>query len=266
MKKLMIGLALCLFGLPTFAQGITVSLTGNQAVYDGKGTPTLTWSTNPVATSCTASGGWTGTKLASGTETLAEITSSKSYTLTCMGAGDTKATLSWSAPTTNTDGSALVDLTGYKVYFGTAPGALTNTKSITGTGVTSTVITALTGTWFFAVRSVNANGVESDNSNVASKTMVAATSGTKTFDVTVRPVPNPPGNLTVAQNVAFDVVLDESTFMAKRGKAVGSIKLGLGCDEDRCMSGNVCAISRPGQVRLYPKAQPRSQALVASCA
>jgi len=34
-------------------------------------------------------------------------------------AGD--ATLSWTAPGTNTNGSALTDLSGYKLYYGTSP-------------------------------------------------------------------------------------------------------------------------------------------------
>ena len=49
----------------------TVTLRANPTSATGSIVPVLTWSTNPVATSCTASGGWSGTKAASGTQTLA---------------------------------------------------------------------------------------------------------------------------------------------------------------------------------------------------
>lgn len=80
------------------------------------------------------------------------------------------ATLSWSAPTQNTDGSALTNLAGYRIYYGTNANSLTQTVSINTVGVTNYVVGNLSaGTWYFAMRSVNAAGVESDMSNVASK-------------------------------------------------------------------------------------------------
>lgn len=48
------------------------------------GTSTFTWTANNV-TSCTASGSWTGTKSASGTETVGPISATSTYTLTCTG-------------------------------------------------------------------------------------------------------------------------------------------------------------------------------------
>lgn len=38
--------------------------------------------------------------------------------------------LSWTAPTTNADGSPLTDLAGYKVYCGSGPGKYTSAKDI----------------------------------------------------------------------------------------------------------------------------------------
>src|SRR3989344_3941012 len=49
---------------------------------------TLTW-TSTDATSCTASGDWSGVKATSGSESTGNLTSGKSYTITCTGAGGT---------------------------------------------------------------------------------------------------------------------------------------------------------------------------------
>lgn len=48
----------------------------------------LTWSTTN-ATSCTASGSWTGAKATSGSESTGNLTSTRTYTLTCTGPGGT---------------------------------------------------------------------------------------------------------------------------------------------------------------------------------
>src|SRR6185369_8184211 len=91
-----------------------VTLRANATSATGSIVPVLTWSTNPVATSCRASGGWSGNKSASGSETLARINATTNYTLTCSwGSGSTR--VSWTAPTTNTDGSPLTDLAGFRV-------------------------------------------------------------------------------------------------------------------------------------------------------
>ncbi|HTC50383.1 MAG TPA: hypothetical protein VK700_00445 [Steroidobacteraceae bacterium] len=68
----------------------TVSLTANpQSVVVGA-TSTLTW-TSTNATSCTASGGWTGAQATSGTQVTAALTTSTTYSLTCTGAGGASA-------------------------------------------------------------------------------------------------------------------------------------------------------------------------------
>jgi uncharacterized repeat protein (TIGR01451 family) len=48
----------------------------------------LTW-TSTNATSCTASGSWSGTKAVSGSESTGNLTSSRTYTITCTGPGGT---------------------------------------------------------------------------------------------------------------------------------------------------------------------------------
>jgi hypothetical protein len=80
------------------------------------------------------------------------------------------ATLSWTAPTENTDGSTLSNLSGYRIRYGTSASALTQTIVINNASVTTYVVENLApATWFFAVTAVTAAGAESTHSNVASK-------------------------------------------------------------------------------------------------
>jgi hypothetical protein len=81
-----------------------------------------------------------------------------------------RATLSWTAPTENTDGSTLANLSGYRIRYGTTANALTNTIVIENASVTTFVVEDLApATWYFAVTAVNSSGAESTYSNVANK-------------------------------------------------------------------------------------------------
>jgi hypothetical protein len=83
------------------------------------------------------------------------------------------ATLSWTPPTQNTDGSPLSNLAGYKIYWGTSQGVYPNSVTINNPGLTTYMVEQLTpATWFFTTTSVTAQGVESAFSNVASKTVM----------------------------------------------------------------------------------------------
>ena len=82
------------------------------------------------------------------------------------------ATLSWLAPTTDTDGAPLTDLAGYRIYYGTSAGALSDTIPLTSVGLQTYVIPNLSpGTWYFAVKAVASTGVESALSVIVSKTI-----------------------------------------------------------------------------------------------
>lgn len=81
-------------------------------------------------------------------------------------------TLSWTAPTLNEDGTALTDLAGYKIYYGTASGSYTNQIRIDNPSISTYVVENLTpGTYYFAATSLNASGVESRYSGEAVKTL-----------------------------------------------------------------------------------------------
>ncbi len=82
------------------------------------------------------------------------------------------ATLSWTAPTENTDGTPIVGLAGYHIYYGTTENAWTTTITVASATETSYVVSGLApGTYYFAVVAFNSAGVDSPQSNVLSKTI-----------------------------------------------------------------------------------------------
>lgn len=94
------------------------------------------------------------------------------FSITISAAAGT-ATLSWTAPTQNTDGSLLTDLTGYTIYYGTSSTNLSNSISVNSPGTTSYTVTGLTSgvTYYFAISALNSVGVASALSGVGSKTI-----------------------------------------------------------------------------------------------
>lgn len=80
------------------------------------------------------------------------------------------AALSWTPPTQNTNGTALTNLAGYRISYGTSATAMAQTVQISNAGVSSYTVTGLApGTWYFAVRAYTTNGAESALSNTARK-------------------------------------------------------------------------------------------------
>ena len=82
------------------------------------------------------------------------------------------ATLDWLPPTENNDGTALTNLAGYTVYYGTDRNDLSQSVKVSNPGLASYSVTGLTsGTWFFAVTSYSADGVESTRTTTVSATI-----------------------------------------------------------------------------------------------
>ena len=81
-------------------------------------------------------------------------------------------TLSWSAPTQNTDGTALTDLSAYRIYFGKSSRQYDNEITINNPGITTYVVDNLSpDTYYFAATAVNSAGMESDYSGEAVRTV-----------------------------------------------------------------------------------------------
>ena len=88
------------------------------------------------------------------------------------GNGTGSVDLAWVPPTENTDGSALSDLSGYRIYYGNASKNYTTTITISNPGLTSYVIESLPpGTYYFSVTATTSTGVQSAYSPEASTTI-----------------------------------------------------------------------------------------------
>ena len=119
-------------------------------------TPPSTATTTPPADSTTTT---------SGSTTVASGTTTPPVNIVSTGT----ATLDWTPPTQNSDGSALTNLAGYTVYYGTSPDQLTESVKVTNPGLTAYTLSNLAaGTWYFAVTSYSSAGVESILSGVIS--------------------------------------------------------------------------------------------------
>lgn len=198
MKSFLWAACAALFFVPSFlyAQAApTGSFTlATQINANGTLTPTLTWSTTPAATGCTASGdsAWAGTKAASGTQTLAEFptTTPKAYALVCTWPGQTQALLTWTPPTQNTDGTPLTNLAGYRVNYGASAQSLVQAVQIANPATVSYTISNLTpGTWYFGVKAYTTQGSESALSNIVSRAVTGPVEWNQSTGVKVPKAP-----------------------------------------------------------------------------
>lgn len=94
------------------------------------------------------------------------------FKITVAKAANGSALVSWTKPLTNTDGSKLSNLSGYRIHYGNSLSSLTKNISIGSPATTSASIEGLArGTWYFAVVAYTTAGIESAMSSAASKTI-----------------------------------------------------------------------------------------------
>ena len=88
-------------------------------------------------------------------------------------AGPGTAAVSWVAPTENSNGTALTNLAGYYLYYGTDSSSLTESVQISNAKTLSYVVTGLASgnTWYFAVSSYTTAGQQSALSAISSKSL-----------------------------------------------------------------------------------------------
>jgi hypothetical protein len=133
------------------------------------------------ATFSTSTGQLSGTPSSSHAGTFSNIVISVSdgkvtsslaaFSIDVVTASMGNATLSWTAPTQNTDGTALTNLAGYRIVYGASASALSQTVQVTNAGVTTYVIDLTPGTYYFAIKAYTSEGTESSLSNVVAKTV-----------------------------------------------------------------------------------------------
>jgi hypothetical protein len=89
------------------------------------------------------------------------------FTINVVGTATGSASLVWVPPTENEDGTPLLDLAGYKLYWGTEEGSYPNSVTLMNPGITRYVVEDLTpAEWHFVMTAVNSRGIESELSNL----------------------------------------------------------------------------------------------------
>jgi len=79
------------------------------------------------------------------------------------------ATISWSPPSINVDGSAAGDIAGFRIYYGTSSSDLSHSVDVSGPTASSYVVSGLgAGTYYFAVSAINLSGQASDRTGSVS--------------------------------------------------------------------------------------------------
>jgi hypothetical protein len=73
------------------------------------------------------------------------------------------ATVSWLPPTANEDGTALLDLAGYRIYWGPEPRNYEHSADVMNPGITTFIVDNLiSGTYYFGATAINSRGLESE--------------------------------------------------------------------------------------------------------
>jgi hypothetical protein len=87
------------------------------------------------------------------------------------GTGSGGATLAWVAPTKNTNGSALTNYAGIRIYYGTSAAKLSNVVQVASPGNKYTIANLAAGTWYFAASAYTTAGTAGAMSSVVSKSI-----------------------------------------------------------------------------------------------
>lgn len=155
----------------------TVSTTGGTATFSASGLPSwasVNASTGEISgTPSSSNVGVTGDIIVSASDGGATTSLAPfKIDVTAAAAGTGSATLSWTVPTENTNGTPATNLAGYHIYYGTNPGELNTVIDVPGAKTTEYEISNLrSGTYYFAVAAYNSQGVDSADSNEESKTI-----------------------------------------------------------------------------------------------
>jgi hypothetical protein len=153
----------------------TVQTSGGTATLSATGLPswaTINSSTGEISGTPTSGDVGTTSNIAIIAVDGSATASLPAFTIDVTAPAAGSASLSWTAPTQNTDGTPVTDLAGYHIYFGTSVGALNSLIDVPGAATTEFEISNLSsGTYYFIVVAYNSLGFESPASNQASKTI-----------------------------------------------------------------------------------------------
>lgn len=254
-------LAVVVVGISAAVAAPTVTLTASPEQAISPASVTLTWASTE-SSACTASGGWSGSKAVNGTEVVSDLRTNTSFTLVCASSTGS-AEVSWTSPTTNTDGSAIPatgngSLAGFEIFHAVTAGGVAGATPINVPNKTATsyLLTGLpVGPHYYAAKAYNVAGIRSDLSLAANNTIVLP-SATATASVTVNVKPNAPV-VTVAQ-VAKLLIGDRPSLVA------GKVPLGTECGEFE--AGQWARVDRDDVKLNFWGKLFRNSTIVAKCA
>jgi hypothetical protein len=218
----------------TSATAPSVTLTAAPTTVTRGGSATLTWSSSN-ATSCTASGGWSGTKVVSGSEPRSGLTANSTFTLTCTGAGGAATqsvsvtvtppaaptiTLTATPTTVTSGGSTSLNWTTANANACTASGGWSGTRPLNGSEARG----GLTGTTTFTLACTGAGG-----------------SATQSVTVTVTPSGGPPPPNVALSAVPTTVAYGNSTTLNWSSNNASSCTASGGWSGSRPTSGSAAS-------------------------
>ena len=173
----------------------TVTLSASPTSVASGGSSTLSWSSTN-ATSCTASGAWSGSKATSGSASTGSLTASKEYTLSCTGSSGTTSqkvtvtvTSSTPAPTVSiaasptsvtSGGSSTLTWSSTNASSCSASGSWSGGKPTSGSASTG----SLTANSTFTLSCIGAGGSASKSASV---TVTASVTPAPTITLTANP-------------------------------------------------------------------------------
>ena len=165
-----------------------VTFTASPTRVQEGGNAVLTWKASN-AYMCHGYGPWYISEPVEGSSTTNGLTATTTFILTCFNSSGAKtskkatvtvvdaaaagtANLSWTAPTSNVNGTPITPLKGYTIYYGNSAGSMTQSLVVSGAATTGAEITGLgSGTWYFAVSADAADGAQSAKSDIGSITL-----------------------------------------------------------------------------------------------
>jgi hypothetical protein len=138
-----------------------------------------------------------------------------------------QATMSWTAPTTYTDGSAITGISGYKVYVGTSPGSYSQTVSVGN--VTNYTVSNLADstTYYFAVAAYDTTGGSSATSSPFTyKTPTPSTLYTLSASAGTGGSITPSGSVAVSQGASQTFTITPASGYSISGVTVDGTSVG----------------------------------------
>jgi hypothetical protein len=155
----------------------TATLTANPTVVAPGGTSVLTWKSINTTT-CTASGGWTGTLAVTGTQDTGALSADKTYTLVCTGTAGMSPAATATVSVSNTvmglsPGTAAITLTQTQQFTATVPGGGSATWTVDGVANGNALVGA-----------ISANGLYTPGTAAGPHTVVATSAANTTQSAT----------------------------------------------------------------------------------